>query len=169
MAEKPFDYAEPVTSLFPSSMLSQWPAPSTAQCTINGTQYCLQDNLAQVVLWVNKKLMDKFNYVGCLYGHFGQGCIHTRLDFDLKSADGVQIFRSFIEESADLVVKYGGSFSGEHGDGQSRAELLPKMFGEELIEAFNEFKSIWDPDWKMNPGKIVRPYRITDNLRYGPT
>ncbi len=61
----------------------------------------------------------------------------------------------------------GGSLSGEHGDGQSRAELLPKMFGEELVEAFREFKSIWEPDWKMNPGKVVDPYRITDNLRLG--
>jgi ABC-type glycerol-3-phosphate transport system substrate-binding protein len=62
MASKPFDYAAPVKGLIPDSVLSQWPAPSTAQCTVNGTQYCVQDNLAQVVLWVNKKLMDKFGY-----------------------------------------------------------------------------------------------------------
>jgi FAD/FMN-containing dehydrogenase/Fe-S oxidoreductase len=115
-----------------------------------------------------KKLLDRYQYVGSLYGHFGQGCIHTRLDFGLKSAEGVAKYRRFIEDAADLVVRHGGSLSGEHGDGQSRAEMLPKMFGPELVRAFEEFKSIWDPDWKMNPGKVVRPYRIDENLRYGP-
>ena len=115
-----------------------------------------------------KKLLDKFNYVGCLYGHFGDGCIHTRLNFGLKTAEGVAKYRRFIEEASDLVVSYGGSLSGEHGDGQSRAEMLPKMFGEDLVRAFEEFKEIWDPDWRMNPGKVVRPYRIDENLRYGP-
>ena len=73
-----------------------------------------------------------------------------------------------MDDAADLVLSLGGSLSGEHGDGQSRAELLPKMFGDELVEAFREFKSIWDPDWKMNPGKVVDPYPITSNLRLGP-
>jgi FAD/FMN-containing dehydrogenase/Fe-S oxidoreductase len=115
-----------------------------------------------------KKLYDKYGYVGSLYGHFGQGCIHTRINFDLKTAEGVQKFRSFIEEATTLVLSHGGSLSGEHGDGQSRAEFLYKMFGPELIEAFHEFKTIWDPQWKMNPGKVVRPFRIDENLRYGP-
>ena len=70
-------------------------------------------------------------------------------------------------QAADLVVSYGGSLSGEHGDGQSKAEFLPKMFGDELVQAFREFKSIWDPDWKMNPGKIVDAYLPTENLRLG--
>ncbi len=108
-----------------------------------------------------RKLLDKYGYTCSLYGHFGQGCIHNSIDFDLR--DARQAFRtisSFMNEAADLVVSYGGSLSGEHGDGQARAELLPKMFGEEMIQAFNEFKSIWDPDWKMNPGKIVRPNRM---------
>jgi FAD/FMN-containing dehydrogenase/Fe-S oxidoreductase len=109
-------------------------------------------------------LYNKYNYACSLYGHFGQGCIHTRIDFDF-SEDGIKKFRAFLDEAADLVISLGGSLSGEHGDGQSRAELLPKMFGPELIEAFNEFKSIWDPDWKMNPGKVVSPYRIDENLR----
>jgi FAD/FMN-containing dehydrogenase/Fe-S oxidoreductase len=115
-----------------------------------------------------KKLYDRYGYVGSLYGHFGQGCIHTRINFDLKTAAGVNQFRSFLNHSTDLVMKYGGSFSGEHGDGQSRAEFLGKMFGPELVRAFNEFKGIWDPDWKLNPGKVVQPYRIDENLRYGP-
>jgi FAD/FMN-containing dehydrogenase/Fe-S oxidoreductase len=114
-----------------------------------------------------KKLAAKFGYESALYGHYGEGCIHARWNFDLKTADGIKSFRRFVEESADLVLSYGGSLSGEHGDGQSRAELLPKMFGDHLVEAFREFKSIWDPDWKMNPGKVVDPYAITENLRLG--
>lgn len=114
-----------------------------------------------------RKLYDKYNYNPALYGHFGQGCIHCRVDFDLTSGPGIKKYRDFVEEAADLVVNYGGSLSGEHGDGQARAELLPKMFGPELVQAFREFKSIWDPDWKMNPGKIVDPYRLDTNLRLG--
>src|SRR5204863_4027689 len=95
------------------------------------------------------------------------GCLHTRINFDLVSADGVRRFRAFIEQAADLVVSYGGSLSGEHGDGQSRAEFLPKMFGPEIVDAFREFKTIWDPDGRMNPGKVVNPYRIDQNLRLG--
>ncbi len=114
-----------------------------------------------------RKLLDKYDYVGDLYGHFGQACVHTRNNFDLESAEGIAKYRSYVDEAADLCVKYNGSLSGEHGDGQSRAELLPKMFGEELVGAFREFKSIWDPDWKMNPGKVVQPYLITENLHLG--
>ena len=114
-----------------------------------------------------KKLMDKYNYVGPLYGHFGQGCVHTRLTFDLQTADGIQKWRQFLEEASDLVVSYGGSLSGEHGDGQARGELLSRMYSPEIINAFREFKTIWDPDWKMNPGKVVDPYRVDENLREG--
>jgi FAD/FMN-containing dehydrogenase/Fe-S oxidoreductase len=112
-------------------------------------------------------LHEKYGYVGDLYGHFGQACVHTRNNFDLETADGIAKYRSFIDEAADLCVKYNGSLSGEHGDGQSRADLLPKMFGEELVGAFREFKALWDPEWKMNPGKVVTPYHPTENLRLG--
>jgi FAD/FMN-containing dehydrogenase/Fe-S oxidoreductase len=112
-------------------------------------------------------LAGKYGYESSLYGHFGQGCIHARWNFDLKTKEGIETYRRFVDEASDLVLSLGGSISGEHGDGQSRGELLPKMFGEELVEAFREFKSIWDPDWKMNPGKVVDPQRITDNLRLG--
>jgi FAD/FMN-containing dehydrogenase len=115
-----------------------------------------------------RQLMKRYDYHPSLYGHFGQGCIHCRVGFDLTAADGIHKYRSFVEEAADLVVKYGGSLSGEHGDGQSRGELLPKMFGNELLQLFREFKSIWDPDWKMNPGKVVAPSRLDQNLRLGP-
>ncbi|HEY1262585.1 MAG TPA: FAD-linked oxidase C-terminal domain-containing protein, partial [Terriglobales bacterium] len=114
-----------------------------------------------------RALFSKYDYNPALYGHFGQGCVHCRVDFDIASAQGIGKWRSFLEEAADLVVSFGGSLSGEHGDGQSRAEFLDKMFGNELIQAFREFKSIWDPDWKMNPGKLVDPYRVDQNLRLG--
>jgi FAD/FMN-containing dehydrogenase/Fe-S oxidoreductase len=114
------------------------------------------------------KLYDKHGYRASLYGHFGQGCVHTRIDYDLTTEEGLRDFRHFIDEASDLVVELGGSLSGEHGDGQSRAELLPKMFGPELIRAFQEFKAVWDPDNRMNPGKVVYPYKPTDNLRLGP-
>ena len=112
-----------------------------------------------------RRLLRRFGYRGSLYGHFGQGCVHTRTNFDLETPDGIATYRAFIDEAADLVVAYGGSLSGEHGDGQSRAELLPKMFGDTLVGAFREFKRIWDPDGLMNPGKVVDPYRATEHLR----
>ena len=114
-----------------------------------------------------RQLMNRFNYRGTLYGHFGHGCVHNRINFDLQSTAGIAKFRNFMEAAADLVVSYGGSLSGEHGDGQARAELLPQMFGPELLHAFREFKAIWDPAWKMNPGKVVEPYRMDENLRLG--
>jgi len=114
-----------------------------------------------------RKLMDAYEYGGTLYGHFGDGCVHNRMNFDLQSHEGIAKYRKFMEDAADLVVSYGGSLSGEHGDGQQRAELLPKMFGPELVQAFREFKALWDPDWKMNPGKLVEPYKLDENLRLG--
>jgi FAD/FMN-containing dehydrogenase/Fe-S oxidoreductase len=114
-----------------------------------------------------RALLDRFGYEGDLYGHFGQGCVHTRIDFDLETERGIATYRAFIDAAADLVVHNGGSLSGEHGDGQSRAELLPKMFGPALVRAFAEFRAIFDPEGRMNPGKIVDPYRPTENLRIG--
>ena len=104
-----------------------------------------------------KKLFGRYDYDASVYGHFGQGLVHCRIPFDLETHDGIEKYRAFLDEAAELVVSYGGSLSGEHGDGQSRAELLPNMYGEELVQAFREFKAIWDPRWKMNPGKVVRP------------
>lgn len=113
------------------------------------------------------KLADSYQYRCTLYGHFGDGCVHNRISFDLETEEGIKKFRRFMDEAADLVLSYGGSLSGEHGDGQARAELLPKMFGPELMEAFRRFKTLWDPDWKMNPGKLVLPNRLDENLRLG--
>lgn len=115
-----------------------------------------------------ERLYEEYDYSqASLYGHFGQGCVHTRIPFDLTSAEGIAQFRSFLERAADLVVSYGGSLSGEHGDGQARAELLPRMFGEHLVRAFGQIKAIFDPDDLMNPGKVVRPYPLDDRLRLG--
>ncbi|HEV2093918.1 MAG TPA: FAD-linked oxidase C-terminal domain-containing protein [Rubrobacter sp.] len=114
-----------------------------------------------------RDLFDRYGYDAALYGHFGDGCIHCRINFDLKTAEGLAKWQAFMEEASDLVVSYGGSLSGEHGDGQQRAEFLPKMYGEELMQAFREFKRIWDPDWKMNPGKVVDANPMLSNLRFG--
>ncbi len=114
-----------------------------------------------------KKLFQKYGYNPSVYGHFGQGCIHCRIDFDLYTDPGIRKWRSFLNEAADLVVRHGGSLSGEHGDGQAHGELLPRMFGEELVQVFREFKAIWDPLGKMNPGKVIDANPITSNLRLG--
>ncbi|SEP80632.1 FAD-binding and (Fe-S)-binding domain-containing protein [Streptomyces radiopugnans] len=116
-----------------------------------------------------KALFEEFGYGHpSVYGHFGHGCVHTRIPFGLRSAEGVARMRAFVERAADLVVSYGGSFSGEHGDGQARGELLEKMFGPELVEAFGRLKTVFDPGNRMNPGKVVAPYRLDENLRLGP-
>jgi FAD/FMN-containing dehydrogenase/Fe-S oxidoreductase len=115
-------------------------------------------------------LMAEYGYRSPLYGHYGQGCVHMRVNFDFRSQEGLRRYREFIERAADLVLGFGGSLSGEHGDGQSRAALLPKMFGPELIGAFREFKALWDPGNRMNPGKLVdavRVYEPVENLRHG--
>jgi FAD/FMN-containing dehydrogenase/Fe-S oxidoreductase len=114
-----------------------------------------------------RELYDKYGYHGDLYGHFGQGCVHTRINFNLETAPGIAKYREFAHEAAHLVTSLGGSISGEHGDGQSKAELLPIMFGEELMQAFRDFKGIWDPHWRMNPGKVVGAAPMDRNLRLG--
>jgi FAD/FMN-containing dehydrogenase/Fe-S oxidoreductase len=106
--------------------------------------------------------------VSCYFGHVGHGCLHTRLDWDFSTRDGIRRYRAFMEDAADLVASYGGSLSGEHGDGQARAELLDRMFGPELVAAFREFRAIWDPDSRMNPGKVSDPYPLDTNLRMAP-
>ncbi len=114
-----------------------------------------------------RRLLDEYHYQAAYYGHFGHGCIHMQVSFDLQSEQGIRRYAEFIDRAADLVVSYGGSLSGEHGDGQSRGALLPKMFGSEIMNAFREFKSIWDPDNRMNPHKVVDAYLPTENLRLG--
>jgi Fe-S oxidoreductase/FAD/FMN-containing dehydrogenase len=114
-----------------------------------------------------QKLFDRYGYTASLYGHFGQGCVHCSIDFDLYTAEGIDRWKRFLHEAAHLVTSYGGSLSGEHGDGQARGSLLPIMFGDELMQAFREFKAAWDPRGKMNPGKVVDAYPVDENLRWG--
>ncbi len=114
------------------------------------------------------KLNRRYGYRYTLFGHFGDGCVHTRMTFGLKTPEGVRKFRAYMEEASDLCLSYGGSLSGEHGDGQAKGELLPKMFGQELVQAFREFKTIWDPRWRMNPGKIIDARPLDEDLRVGP-
>ena len=115
------------------------------------------------------KLLDKRQLrVSIYYGHFGEGCVHCRVSFDLMSKEGIATFRATMEELGDLVGEFGGSISGEHGDGIGRSELLPRMFGSEMLEAFAEFKRAFDPDWRLNPGSIVKPYPLDSHLKFGP-
>ncbi|MES5821737.1 FAD-binding and (Fe-S)-binding domain-containing protein [Streptomyces sp. RG80] len=111
-------------------------------------------------------LLTEHGLRGTPYGHFGDGCIHVRIDFDLLTDAGVGRFRRFSEELAELVVAHGGSLSGEHGDGQARAELLPRMYGPELVGLFERAKAVWDPDDLLNPGMLVRPAPLDSNLRF---
>ncbi|MEU5823289.1 FAD-binding and (Fe-S)-binding domain-containing protein [Streptomyces sp. NPDC047803] len=113
-----------------------------------------------------RALLAEHGLRGTPYGHFGDGCIHVRIDFDLLTGDGVARFRRFSEDLAALVVAHGGSLSGEHGDGQARAELLPKMYGDGLVALFARYKDLWDPDGGMNPGILARPARLDENLRF---
>lgn len=113
-------------------------------------------------------LFERFGYQDVsTYGHFGQGVVHCRIPFDLATRPGIETFRGFLDEASDLVVRYGGCLSGEHGDGQARGVYLPKVFGPRLMRAFREFKQIWDPRGKMNPGKMIDAYDPDENLRLG--
>ncbi|MFE5816682.1 FAD-binding and (Fe-S)-binding domain-containing protein [Streptomyces sp. NPDC056479] len=113
-----------------------------------------------------RALMTAHGLRGTPYGHFGDGCIHVRIDFDLLTEAGIARFRRFSEELAEVVVAHGGSLSGEHGDGQARAELLPKMYGEEMVRLFERAKGVWDPDDLLNPGMLVRPAPLDADLRF---
>ncbi|WP_240982966.1 FAD-binding and (Fe-S)-binding domain-containing protein [Streptomyces sp. S3(2020)] len=111
-------------------------------------------------------LLGEHGLRGTPYGHFGDGCIHVRIDFDLLTDAGIGRFRRFSEELADLVAAHGGSLSGEHGDGQARAELLPRMYGTELVGLFERAKGVWDPDDLLNPGMLVLPAPLDSDLRF---
>jgi FAD/FMN-containing dehydrogenase/Fe-S oxidoreductase len=115
-----------------------------------------------------ERLFAQHGYMAALYGHFGDGVTHCRINFDFHSEPGLESYRRFMREAAQLVHSYGGSLSGEHGDGQARAELLRVMYGDELVQAFRQFKTIWDPSNRLNPGKAIEPFPIDSNLRLGP-
>ena len=112
-------------------------------------------------------LMQEFGYTSPIYGHFGEGCVHTRLTFDLVTEQGILNYRQFIDRAADITLEHGGSLSGEHGDGQARGALLPKMFGPELMQAFRDFKRAFDPTNRMNPNKLIDAHQPHEDLRLG--
>ncbi len=117
-----------------------------------------------------RSLLDEFGFGSdetSLYGHFGQACIHCRIPFELRSSAGIAAYREFTARAADLVTSYGGSLSGEHGDGQARGDLLVRMFGEEVVDLFGEMKHVFDPEGLMNPGKVVFPQPRDHDLRLG--
>ncbi|MCW2566983.1 MAG: putative FAD-linked oxidoreductase [Mycobacterium sp.] len=113
-----------------------------------------------------RALLRRHGLRGLSYGHFGEGCIHVRINFDMLSDHGVGVFRSFLEEAADIVVAHGGSLSGEHGDGFARSELLSRMYSAPVLDSFAAFKRVWDPDGVLNPGVVVDPVPLDEGLRH---
>jgi FAD/FMN-containing dehydrogenase/Fe-S oxidoreductase len=111
-----------------------------------------------------RKLLASHGLTGVLYGHFGAGCVHVRIDFDLATDTGRAATRLFLSEAAALVVEHGGSLSGEHGDGRARGELLEVMYSHRMIRTFAAFKEIFDPEGLLNPGVIVAPARLDADL-----
>jgi FAD/FMN-containing dehydrogenase/Fe-S oxidoreductase len=101
------------------------------------------------------------------FGHAGQGCLHIRVDLNLKRGEDVRRMQAIAQDVAELVIEFGGSLSGEHGDGLSRSEFLPLMFGPEIMELHREVKHLFDPEHRSNPGKIIDPPRMSENLRFG--
>ena len=102
---------------------------------------------------------------GLPYGHFGDGCVHVRIDFPLTDPGGASAYRSFVEAAATLVAGYGGSMSGEHGDGRARSGLLPAMYSPAALSLFGQVKACFDPDNRLNPGVLVDPARVDADLR----
>ncbi len=119
----------------------------------------LADYLAELL-----PVIDEHGYTASMYGHFGAGCVHMRLDFELRSDEGRANFESFMRRAAEIVVKHGGSLSGEHGDGRARGSLLDVMYSPEIMGMFREFKRIWDPAGLLNPGIIVDAAPFTESL-----
>ncbi len=124
-------------------------------------------NLGAFLRGFDRILSSRNLKVATYYGHFGEGCVHARVNFDLMSASGIETFRAAMIELGELVASLGGSLSGEHGDGLARSELLPMMFRPELIDAFRDFKRIFDPNSMMNPGVIVEPHPLDSHLKLG--
>ena len=119
----------------------------------------LADYLVEV-----KALLAKFALPAVMYGHFGAGCMHIRIGFDQRTDEGRSTMSQFIREAAALCVRFGGSISGEHGDGRARSELLSLMYSDTVTAAFAQFKTLWDPDGMLNPGVITEPAPFTDDL-----
>jgi FAD/FMN-containing dehydrogenase/Fe-S oxidoreductase len=113
-------------------------------------------------------LLDEVDLSGIPFGHFGEGCVHIRISFDFTNDAGVAAYRDFVERAAGLVRRYGGSVSGEHGDGRARSELLATIYSPEALTSFREFKNIFDPNGFFNPGVLVDPEPVDEGIRPGP-
>ncbi|RAM38386.1 FAD-binding and (Fe-S)-binding domain-containing protein [Arthrobacter globiformis] len=111
-----------------------------------------------------RDLLTRFGLQGVMYGHFGAGCMHIRITYDLRTEEGRAVFRAFSGEAAKLVVRHGGSLSGEHGDGRARSQLLPLMYSPRMLEAFAAYRRLWDPAGILNPGSLTDPDPIDANL-----
>jgi FAD/FMN-containing dehydrogenase/Fe-S oxidoreductase len=121
-----------------------------------------------------EELLGQYGLAGLPYGHFGDGCIHIRIDFPFgsspdRAASSRASYRSFVHDAAALVAGFGGSMSGEHGDGRARSELLPTMYSSAAIELFGRVKGLFDPDNLLNPGVLVDPVPIDDAIRWTTT
>lgn len=110
-------------------------------------------------------LMNSYGVTGLPYGHFGDGCVHMRTDFPFDQPGGTEIFRDFLMDAGRLVARYGGSASGEHGDGRARSELLALQHSQEAIDALEQVKRLLDPQNLLNPGVIVDPLPLDQDLR----
>ncbi|MDH6195921.1 FAD/FMN-containing dehydrogenase/Fe-S oxidoreductase [Mycobacterium frederiksbergense] len=121
------------------------------------------DQLADYLIAI-KEILAEFGLTGVMYGHFGAGCMHIRIDFDQRTPEGRAVMSRFIRRAAELCVQFGGSMSGEHGDGRARSELLSVMYSPRVMAAFSRFKRIWDPAGVLNPGIIVEPDALMSNL-----
>jgi Fe-S oxidoreductase/FAD/FMN-containing dehydrogenase len=113
-----------------------------------------------------RALMAEYDLHGVTYGHFGEGCMHMRLDAELTTPDGVRHYGRFAEQAADLIARHGGSLSGEHGDGQARSQLLARTFSPDMLALFTRFKDLWDPAGLLNPGIVVRPRAVDQDVRW---
>lgn len=142
--------------------------PNEPDPTVGWEDAAVEPHLLGQYLREFSSLVSSYGYKTNLYGHFGDGCIHSRITFDLKSRDGIDNWRAFLDEAAHLVVRYGGSLSGEHGDGQAKGEYLHIMYSPKIMQALADFKAIWDPFNKMNPGKLIHAMPVDANLRMGP-
>src|SRR5262247_457942 len=114
-----------------------------------------------------REIFAKHDTVGAYYGHCSVGCLHIRPVIDLKTPRGLEQVRAIADEITDLVVKFRGTISSEHGDGRARSPFLERMYGPRIMQAFRELKHAFDPDNRMNPGNIVAPAPVTDHQRYG--
>jgi FAD/FMN-containing dehydrogenase/Fe-S oxidoreductase len=113
-------------------------------------------------------ILDDYDTFAAYYAHAGPGVLHIRPLLNLKTDSGVEEMDAIAERITDLVVEYGGSVSGEHGDGKARTKWNRKLYGEEIWETFRELKTAFDPDWLLNPGNICGEADPTENLRFDP-